>query len=243
MDTIVRISFASFKDVLIKNAIRGEKIAEVNRINGAKGGNKRVLNLSSSESKRIQANPSESKRIQAIRLKDEKTESPEKQKHNLVFATERTENVLETVSQFTTEIQPEATKKQKKGKHPFNQSEIWFLELFNDLKSKYRDNPRPHKSISETGRRNLQKLLDAGHLQPDFEHAITAMLGADWAKRTGNDTPDHLLREENFLRYLNVQSLKQVQYGSHKPNSEEQWSTAFDTLKEYYTTGQQPTGN
>jgi len=133
--------------------------------------------------------------------------------------------------------------KVKKSKNPFTESEIWFLDLFNSLKAQLRDNPRPHKSISETGRRNLQKLLDTGHLQPDFEHAITAMLGADWAKRTGNDTPDHLLREENFLRYLNVQSLKQVQYGSDKPNNEEQWSTAFDTLKQFYTPEQQPTGD
>lgn len=173
---------------------------------------------------------------------DEKTELVVSQDNDYDGAVESIENVLETDCDFTTEIQPEKPKKVKKSKNPFTESEIWFLDLFNNIKSQLRDNPRPHKSISETGRRNLQKLLDTGHLQHDFEHAITAMLGADWAKRTGNDTPDHLLREENFLRYLNVQSLKQVQYGSDKPNREEEWADAYDTLKQFYTT-EQPSGN
>lgn len=223
LDQSVKIAFSTIKCQLLSQIEKSVNRKELNKLNGSKGG----------MAKALKANRSKLLENATNCLDEEKPETTDAQ--HVVHCPNETivKNVSETDSTFSTDVCSKS-KRQKKAKSPFNESEIWFLDLFNSLKAQFRDNPRPHKSISDTGRRNLQKLLDTGHLQPDFEHAITAMLGADWPKRTGNDTPDHVLREENFLKYLNVQSLKQVKYGADKPNSEEQWATAFDTLKQFY---------
>ena len=80
-----------------------------------------------------------------------------------------------------------------------NEREFFFLELFNDLKSK-KGRRSNVKVLSRTDKSNLQQLSE--YTKGDYKKAINKMLESDWAKRTGNQTPSHILRVENFNRYL-----------------------------------------
>lgn len=74
-----------------------------------------------------------------------------------------------------------------------------FLSLFNELKSnKY--GKSNFKVLSKTDKNNLKQL--SNYTLKDFKTVISVMLGSEWAKNTGNQTPTHVLRVENFNRYL-----------------------------------------
>ena len=93
----------------------------------------------------------------------------------------------------------EEKEKQRKASSS-SERELKFLELFNDLKKKkgLKSNVRV---LSKTDKSNLKQLN--GHSIKDFKQAINTMLVNEWAKETGNRTPSHVLRVENFNRYLN----------------------------------------
>jgi hypothetical protein len=80
-----------------------------------------------------------------------------------------------------------------------SERETFFLNLFNEEKSKTgrKSNVRV---LSRTDKANLKQLAE--YTLGDFKKAIRKMLESDWAKRTGNQTPTHILRVDNFNRYL-----------------------------------------
>lgn len=94
-----------------------------------------------------------------------------------------------------------------------------FLDLFNRLKKESQPESKGHKTMSDTAKRNLKRLLDKGNTFEDLEKSIATMLNTDWAVNTGNDTPEHLCREDNFLRYLNV--AKKAEKKTEKPSDKQ----------------------
>lgn len=83
--------------------------------------------------------------------------------------------------------------------------EAQFLELFNRLKSELKGRKSTTKALIGTTESNFKKLVKAGYNAEDFEGAIIAMFRdpEQWAVSTFNDNPEHLLRPDNFARYLN----------------------------------------
>jgi hypothetical protein len=81
-----------------------------------------------------------------------------------------------------------------------------FLKTFNKVKKYYRPKARGSQTLSTKSKNNLKKLVARGYEEEDFRKATIAMykLSNGWAESTGNDTPDHLLVETNFDRYLNL---------------------------------------
>lgn len=83
-------------------------------------------------------------------------------------------------------------------------TEDLFLKIFNSEKAKIRGTGG-HRSLSDKTRKNFKKLIKRKFNAEDFTKAIKGMYsGESWAIKTANDTPTHLLREENFERYLNA---------------------------------------
>jgi len=124
-------------------------------------------------------------------------------------------------------------KKLKKAKSSLNDNELVFLNLFNELKLKIRDGfKRKHKTLSETARNNFAKLEQTGFSYEDYAHAITAMLYSEWPKKTGNDNPEHLLVEQNFLKYTNIEDIKQVQNGNESNTIESAKQRNIDQAKQ-----------
>lgn len=80
---------------------------------------------------------------------------------------------------------------------------VFFLELFNRLKKEKKPLSTGTKTLTSTSKANLKKLVESGYKAPDFEAAINEMLNSKWVADTGNDTPEHVLRENNFQRYHN----------------------------------------
>lgn len=74
-----------------------------------------------------------------------------------------------------------------------------FLKLFNKTKIEA-GFKSDLKVLSKTDKNNLAQLI--GYRFIDFKNAIIEMLKSDWAKKTGNQTPSHILRVDNFNRYL-----------------------------------------
>jgi len=108
------------------------------------------------------------------------------------------EHVLNLCS-TETQVLREDKIKEDKSKSLLSDRESKFLELFNELKtnSGLKSNI---KVLSKTDKSNLKQL--SGHPVKDFKHVINKMLESDWCKETGNQTPSHILRVENFNRYL-----------------------------------------
>ena len=82
-------------------------------------------------------------------------------------------------------------------------AEVVFIDVFNKVKKKYRPKSSGSKSLSKKAKNNLKALTARGFNAEDFEKAVEGMYLSDWAIKTANDVPEHLLREEVFTRYLN----------------------------------------
>jgi hypothetical protein len=119
-------------------------------------------------------------------------------------------NILKTESEAFTDFSVQTPLKKEKDlarqNNSINSKKVQdeankqaLLETFNELKG-----GRPSRTVSKTSMSNLKVLLDAGYTGEDFISSITSMLNASWPKETGNQTIDHVLRVNNFERYLNM---------------------------------------
>lgn len=84
-----------------------------------------------------------------------------------------------------------------------------FVAKFNAIKTLIKGRKSVTRGLSTQAKNNLKKLIERGYSWNDLKCAIEAMYYPDgmkksWAERTGNDNPNHLLRENNFERYLNI---------------------------------------
>lgn len=77
-----------------------------------------------------------------------------------------------------------------------------FLNWFNNSKERHTGKKGKFKTLTKTDKNNL-KQLRKNHEIDDFSKAFTMMLKSEWVKTTGNATPAHFLRVDNFNRYLN----------------------------------------
>lgn len=98
----------------------------------------------------------------------------------------------------------------------------WLLDVFNESKTKQRGRKSTHKALTQIAKNNFKKLWKLGYREDDFKAAINTMLKADWPKKSGNDTPEHVLRNENFIRYLNKSETKSKQNGIDKKDKYEE---------------------
>lgn len=78
-----------------------------------------------------------------------------------------------------------------------------FLKIFNSVKKEAIPLALGHDSLSDTAKRNLNKLLKRNFFMDEFEKAAIAMFQNKWVHDTGNTGPAHLLIEDNFDRYYN----------------------------------------
>lgn len=89
-------------------------------------------------------------------------------------------------------------------------TESEFISKFNEYKTLIKGRKAVTRGLSEQAKGNLKKLVERGYTWTDLRCAIDAMYQAPkgmkkgWAESTGNDNPNHLLRENNFERYLNI---------------------------------------
>ena len=111
----------------------------------------------------------------------------------------------------------EDKKEKKKTESGTNEK---FLNLFNEMKSKSRDRKCETRSLSQTAKNNLKKLTEENYNEEDWKKVISVMLAEDWPLKSGNDSPEHTLRNTNFLRYLNMYETNQNNLDNEidKPN-------------------------
>lgn len=99
-----------------------------------------------------------------------------------------------------------------------------FLELFNTMKSHMRKTPCVTKRLSDRDLKNLKSIIAREYSWDDVASAIRKMLLNDWAMKTNNDIPAHVLVGKNFDRYFN-ESQKPEQNEQADSDSESHWLT------------------
>lgn len=96
-----------------------------------------------------------------------------------------------------------------KGKVEYTNSlENNFLNLFNKLK-KERGGRSAIKTLSKTDKNNL-KQLRKNYEREDFIVAINNMLDSKWPAENNQQVPSHILRVDNFNKYLNMEGKKEL---------------------------------
>jgi len=104
-----------------------------------------------------------------------------------------TVNVTDTVN----------VKDKKNKKSSLSEKETKFLELFNTLKKQKTNKESNIRVLSKTDKSNLAQL--SAYTVRDFKIAINNMLDAEWPRINSNQTPTHILRVDNFNKYLEQQ--------------------------------------
>ena len=94
-------------------------------------------------------------------------------------------------------------------KKPFK--EVDFLPLFNRLKKELKPNSKGHIALTPTDKTNLKRLINVGYTEEDFIKVINTAFKNDWVKTNSMDIPTHVLRNENFERYLNKSQKDEAQ--------------------------------
>lgn len=78
-----------------------------------------------------------------------------------------------------------------------------FLALFNELKLIKNPKSKGHTALTATDKKNFNSLIKMGYGKEEFEKVINAAFQNKWVNDNGMDTPNHILRNDNFTRYLN----------------------------------------
>lgn len=80
-----------------------------------------------------------------------------------------------------------------------------FLFWFNKMKLKHKGVEGKFKTLSKTDINNLKQLREVYTVQ-EFENAYKNMIVSEWVVSNGTDTPQHFLRNENFMKYVNQEN-------------------------------------
>lgn len=91
-------------------------------------------------------------------------------------------------------------------KGELNERETKFLIWFNGHIKTKTGKIGKFRTLSETDKKNLKKLRNAHSESDDWDKAFNGMWNSKWCQETGNVTPTHLLRVDNFNKYLNGQA-------------------------------------
>ena len=77
-----------------------------------------------------------------------------------------------------------------------------FLSWFNKMKAEHTGVEGKFRTLTKTDEKNLKQLRKSYGID-DFTNAVSKLFQNQWANETGNQTPAHFLRVDNFNRYLN----------------------------------------
>ena len=124
-------------------------------------------------------------------------------------STNPTDNVTVTVNDNVTVINKKEKEEKEKPPNPLKGESIkkitdTFCEWFNNKQFVITGKKTKFKTLNPTTVNNLSKLKDAYPNVSDWDHAIKMMNKDEWATTTNNLTPEHYLRNNNFMKYLNT---------------------------------------
>lgn len=83
-----------------------------------------------------------------------------------------------------------------------------FLPMFNEIKLQYKPNSKGNQALSPTDKTNLKRLVSTGYSKEDFTKAIHGQMCSKWVVDNDMQVPTHILRNENFVRYLEKSTYK-----------------------------------
>lgn len=83
-----------------------------------------------------------------------------------------------------------------------------FLPMFNEIKLQYKPNAKGNQTLSPTDKTNLKRLITSGYSKEDFTKAIHGQMCSKWVIDNDMQVPTHILRNENFVRYLEKSTYK-----------------------------------
>jgi hypothetical protein len=89
-----------------------------------------------------------------------------------------------------------------KDNNTFKERKQKFILWFNQQKKKATGKDSNLKVLSTTDDNNLKKLLDGGYEISEFQIAFNNMLKSEWVKQNGMASISHLIRLDNFNKYL-----------------------------------------
>jgi len=98
-----------------------------------------------------------------------------------------------------------STEVEDKKKQTFEEQVKAFLVWFNEMMLKRKGKLGRFNKLSKPDRNNFKEVR-ASYEFKDFEIAFNNMYKNQWVHETGNLTPTHFLRLDNFNRYLNQSS-------------------------------------
>ncbi|AHK11400.1 hypothetical protein F132_54 [Flavobacterium sp. phage 1/32] len=103
------------------------------------------------------------------------------------------------------------TKKEAPKKIEKSSFKEWeFLTLFNELKLEKKPKAKGHTVLTSTDKKNFLKLTECGYGREEFTLVINTAFENKWVKENDMDIPEHVLRHNNFERYLNQSQSKKT---------------------------------
>ncbi len=78
-----------------------------------------------------------------------------------------------------------------------------FLEWFNTTRTKYLEIPSHVNRLTQTDKSNLE-ILKKSYSNEEFNIALLNICNDKWANESNLILPSHFLKEENFVKYLNM---------------------------------------
>ena len=114
------------------------------------------------------------------------------------------------------------TKNDKKEDNERVNNDNIFLKIFNEEKKKVSPKSNGHKALTPGASKSLKSILK-NYSMDEVKIATVNMLQSEWPRKTGNQTPTHLLRPDNFERYLNKQT--SIMDQTPKITDQPEWKT------------------
>jgi hypothetical protein len=82
-----------------------------------------------------------------------------------------------------------------------------FLQWFNTTRTKYLEIPSHINRLTQTDKSNLE-ILKKSYSNDEFNIALLNLCNDRWANESNLILPNHFLKEENFVKYLNMPQRK-----------------------------------
>jgi hypothetical protein len=84
-----------------------------------------------------------------------------------------------------------------------------FTSWFNEMYLKYQSKQTKYRTMTKTDINNLKKLKEVYDAK-DFDKAFRNMLVNPWVVENNKGTIDHFLRNDNFVKYLNTETIEET---------------------------------
>lgn len=137
--------------------------------------------------------------------KDEVLKAPEEVNKIVNFVLDKEIIALESLQPIE-EIKPNKIIRKppvKKESIQIKDFKDWqFLGVFNEVKLGYKPNSRGHTVLTKTDKQNFNALIKLGYGEDEFRKVMHIAFSNKWVQNNGMEVPDHILRNQNFTRYL-----------------------------------------